>query len=896
MSVIDGLRHRMQVWAHRSTYERGIEDEMRFHLSLDAARQPGPDAVTSAWSAKRRFGNVTYMKEESRSAAGLAALDGVIQDARHLVRSLARSPGFAIAAVVTLALGIGTTTATLSIVDHVLFHSLPFREPDRLMMMLERDEHGGLRPPSFPTVADWKRDPDVQRAFDGMTFIRGDGVWVGTAPDRESVGGGFVGREFFPMLGARPVLGRTLNDDDQRPSAPPVVVLAYGLWQRRFGGDPSIVGRQIQLDSAPATVVGVMPAGAAYPTFAELWEPITRYRHQEILARRGLHADSRTMARRRIGVDSSAAIAMMRTVSARLAVAYPAEQARWSAAMIPLSQEIVAGDARPTLLMLAAASLLVLLLACSNVANLLFARMSTRVREISVRSALGASRTRLMRQLMTESTLLAVVGGMLGTAMAAITIRLARSLPTSRLPRADELALDGRVLAVAVGASLITAVVCGIWPALQATRPVNAQTLRSGTPGSGNSRSDARLRRVLVTLQFALALTLLVGAGLLLQSFRRASSVPVGFDPTGLVTTPIHPSQLKYGKPQDAAALYGRLLEAMRAVPGVTDVALIQHFPLGGAAITSSIDVDGQSSLDKSSNQVYYRTVSAGYLRTMKITLSEGHWFTDDDMRSPEGAFVVNAALAKRYWPGQTAIGKRVTVRRSSQARPDFGQPLAGSIVGVIDDVHQFGQDAPAEPEVYVPYTLEVWPWVSLVARTGGTSAASATIAALRRAVQSVDPALMEKGQGGDGNFGPVTALLSRNLEPRRFALSLTAVFAGCALVLAAVGLYGVVAYGVTQRTREMGVRKALGATDGMIAVLIVKESMWLTGIGILLGCAGAWGSAHLIRSLLFQTGPADPVAFASTIGVLTIVALVATYLPARRATRLDATIAMRGD
>lgn len=885
MSFIDGLRHRIAVLRQRGRYQRAIDDEIRFHLELDASHHAEADA-------RRRFGNVTYLREETRHAAGLDVLDGITQDTRHLVRSLRGAPGFAAVAIVTLALGIGATTAVLSVVDHVLVHSLPFRDAGRLMMMMERDERGGFRPPSAPTTEDWRRDPGVQRAFDGMAFVRGDGATFREGDESRRVLIGFVGPEFFSVLGARPLLGRLLTDDDHRDGAPPAVVIAHAFWQERLGGDRKVIGRRISLDSVPTTVVGVMPPGATYPGFASIWEPSSQYRHKEIMTRRGLHADSRTVARLRPGVDSARAVALMSVVSGQLAAAYPSEQAHWQPAMLPVRDELI-GGIRPMLLALAGAAAAVLLLACANVANLFLARVASRTRELAVRGALGASRARLVRQLLTESLLFAIGGGALGTALAAVAVSLARKLPSDRLPRVDELSVDSRVLIVAAVASLLTAVICGVWPAWRATRPSSGEALRAGALGSVGVRSESRVRRALVTVQFALALMLLVGAGLLLQSFRRAAAVEVGFDPRGLVTVTINPPPGTYQEPKDAAALYARLISAAHNVPGVLDAAFINHVPFGLAAILSPIQIDGRAANDTGSNQIFYRTVSDTYLRTMKMSLAAGRWFTDTDMRSPNGGVVINAAAAKFYWPGESAIGKRLTLRRSSQVRADFGQPLAGTVIGVVNDVHQTSQEAVPDREVYVPYTLETWPWGSLVVRTRD---GSRSIPKLRDAIAAVDARLIEKGSAGTERFSAVESVIASTLAPRKLALTLIGAFAACALVLAAIGLYGVVAYGITQRTRELGVRKALGATDAMIASLVFRESAILTGVGIVVGCAGAWEGARLIRDLLFQTNPADVSVYAPTVLVLVGIALVATYIPTRRATRLDPTIAMRGE
>ena len=386
---------------------------------------------------------------------------------------------------------------------------------------------------------------------------------------------------------------------------------------------------------------------------------------------------------------------------------------------------------------------------------------------------------------------------------------------------------------------------------------------------------------------------LLVGAGLLLQSFRRVAAVPLGFDPNGLVTVRIAPPQSRYGGPAQAAALYARLMDAIRVVPGVQDVGLVQHFPFTGSGIYTPIRIDGLATQDSASGEVLYRTASDTYLKTMKMSMVAGRWFSADDIRSPGGGFIVNETLAKRYWPGRSPVGQRVTIRRSSQGRSDFGQPLNGSIIGVVGDVRQTSQDAAPNPEIFVPYTLEVWPWVKLVVRTRDAARA---FPSLSRAILDVDPTLFVRNEPTAAGFTVVENSISQSLEQRRFAMGLVALFATCAVVLAAIGMYGVVAYGVAQRTREIGVRKALGATDRIVASLIVGESLRLAAGGVVVGCLGAWVGARLIRGMLYDTGPADPLPYVVTIAVLTLVSLLASYVPARRASRLDATIAIRGD
>ena len=893
MSFLDGLRHRVRVWTNQATYEQEMNDEVKHHLDLDARHQGRDDATGTAGAeraARRRFGNRTVYMEERRRAAGLHLLDGVALDARHLLRSLRQSPGFALVAVLTLAVGIGVTTAVVSIADHVLLRSLPFRDAGRLMMMMERDEHGGLRVPSYPTVADWARDVGVAQAFEGVSYVRGDGVTLRVGEENEIVGDGFVGPEFFPLLGARAQIGRVLVADDHRAGAA-VAVMSYRLWQRRFGGDQAIIGRTISVDSLPTTVVGVLPIGVVYPGFADLWQPISQYGFQEILQRRGFHADSRTLARLRPGVDSTRAAALMRTVGAQLAAAYPAEQAHWMPTMIPVRTEIV-GNVGPMLWTLSASAAAVLLLACANVASLLLARVTTRTRELALRISLGASRGRVVRQLLTESLIIATIGGIVGASLAIWTVSLSRSFLADQLPRMDELSVDWRVLLVAAGATMLTALVCGVWPAIRATKTRGTEVLRASALGSVGGRSESRLRRVLVTVQFALALVLLVSAGLLLQSFRRAAEVNVGFDPSGVLTLRIRPPAGAYATPEQAAALYTRLMDATKAVPGVVDAAFINHVPYGGASITSTLSIDGRQTLD-SSNQIFYRTVSSNYLRAMKMAMASGRWFDDDDIRSPGGSFVVNETMAKQYWPGGSAVGQRITVTRASQGRKDFGQPLSGMVVGVVADVHQTRQDVAPQPEVYVPYTLETWPWGTLIVRARDGSRA---IPSLTRAIRSVDSRLIADGTVGAKDFGLIQETIAKSLEPRVLSIKLIGAFAACALILASIGMYGVVAYTIAQRTREIGVRKALGATNASIVALILSESAIVVGVGALIGAAGAWGGASLIRGLLFNTGAADPGTYVIAIALLAAVALLATYVPARRAVALDPAIALRGE
>jgi putative ABC transport system permease protein len=822
-------------------------------------------------------------------------LDPIRQDLSYALRSLRRAPAFAAVAVLTLALGVGATTAIFSVVHGVLLRGLPYRDADRLAFVLERSPNGDQRLASYPTFKDWQaQSATFAGVVDGMAFIRGAAAMLHGRDGPERITGGFVTPGFFKLMGTAPLTGRTFLADEERLGANRTVVLSYELWQHRFGGDPSLVGKALDLDGAATTVIGVMPVGFAYPSWASFWQPIAAVELTDsALARRGVRVDSRVVARLHAADDSGRAVAGFRTVEARLAVEYPEESAHWTSVdLLPLRDEIL-GDIRPTLVALAGAVVLVLLLACANVANLFLVRAASRARELAVRSALGARRIRIAAQLFTESAVLGLGGGALGVLLAGAFVSAVRRAAAERLPRANEIGVDGSALLFALCVSVLAAVLVGVAPAIGATRANLVDRLRNGGRGSAGGARDTRIRAMLVVTQFAVALTLLIGAGLLIQSFRRVQAVPLGFEPDNLVAVGIEPPRHRYDEPAQAAALYDRLLDALRAVPGVTDVAAVNHIPLGGASVPTAIEVEGQQSDGKRSDQVLYRTASDGYLRTMRMRLARGRWFTRADMESRSAAFVINESMAKRYWPGGDAVGKRLTVHRASQVRPDFGKPVLGVVIGVVGDVRQFGKDAEATPELFVPYTLEVWPWTHLVVRVANPERA---IPALKRALLEVEPGLPLAGAGGFGGFRTVTSMLSDTESRRRFAASLLGAFAGVALLLAALGLYGVIAYGVAQRTREMGVRIALGASEKSILRLVIGEGVKLALAGAVVGVACALALGHSIRAMLFGTTAGDPATYVAMAAVLTAAALLASYLPAKRAARLDPTEAIRGE
>ncbi len=820
-------------------------------------------------------------------------LHGAVRDLRYAGRTVRRSPVFATIAIVTLALGVAGTTAAFSVVDPVLLRGLPYHAPDRLRTVFEERDDGGLRLPSFPTFRDWKSQLGTPGApIEDVAFVRGDALSIADRdgePQRTLVG--YVTPGFFSFMGTRPLLGRTFGTDEERTGGPRVAVISYDLFMDRFGGNRGVLGTAVDMDSVPTTIIGVMPRGFAYPNFGgnywapvRLWEPIAAFAatHPDVLTRRGLHVDSRTLVRLRPGVDSARAVGAMRVVQQRLAGEYPADQADWTSVGLQSMSTELFGSLPRSLLLVSGAIGLVLLLACANVANLFLVRGSARAHELAVRVALGAGRRRLVRQLFAESLLLALAAGALGTALAAAVVGYARHSLGALLPFGDRMAVDGRALLFALGASVLTAVIVGLLPALHATRSPAMQRIRGGGASGAGERHERRARNLLVSLQFALALTLLVGCGLLIQSFRRLASVPMGYDADGLVEFTVAPQSHQYDSPQAAAQLYARILAAVDAVPGVQSSAAA-----GGALLSTPVQKAGVPADGQPLPDALYHLVSADYLRTMRTPMLAGRWFSDADMRAASG-LVISDRLANLLWPGRSPLGETITVRRQSQARADFGQPITLPVIGVVADVHEFGPASNAAPEVYLPYTLEVWPWMSFRVRAPDPGRLLKPITA---AIRVVDPAIQFRGQPSVAQSG-AAAIDAQT----RFVTAVLTGFAFGALLLSAVGLYGIVAYGVSQRTREIGIRIALGASSANVMGLVLRDGVTFVMLGAAVGLGGALAATRLLRALLFQTSATDPTTFIAVTVALAVVALVATYLPARRAARTDPTIAIRAE
>ncbi|MGH7653673.1 MAG: ADOP family duplicated permease [Gemmatimonadaceae bacterium] len=816
----------------------------------------------------------------------MTLLADLATDLRYALRAMRRAPAYAVAATLTLAVGIGAMTGVASVVDAVLFRALPYRDANSLAAIIERTDKGSQRTPSYPAYKDYLAA--VGGPVAGLSYGHGTAVPFQTRDGLVRVVAYWVTPGFFPLMGTAAETGRTFSAADEAAGAPAVAVVSHGFWRRYLGGDPGAVGRTVDVDSVATTIVGVMPAEFDYPDGTQLWIPISQVEtHWEPLLSREVHADSRTIVRLRSPRDSAAAAAGLGVVAARLAAEYPESSAHWTGVEFwPMWNQVV-GNISSTLYALGGAAALVLLLACANVATLALIRGSVRGREIAVRAALGASRARIARVLCAEVAVIAIAGGVLGTALAAGIVRAVRQGMGPRLPRSAQLAVDARMFAIGIAIALIAMLLVSIAPALRSSRFSLAGRLQ-GNRDSGAGLRDSKLRAGLVAAQVALAVTLLVGAGLLLQSFHRLYVTPDDYDTQHIASAPIFPPSPTYDRPADAAALYARLRDAVAKIPGVDGVAIVNHI---GGRLPTRVDIPGRPVDSSPKSTAYYVTASSEYASVMRFRIMRGRWFTDADMRAPDASgFVINETMAKHFFPDADPVGHVITVHRTSQGRADIGQPISGPIIGVMADVHWYGAENRVEDEVYVPYTREVWPWVNIVAHAKNPAAIAP---AMHKAILSVEPRIPLGTQySGDGIEIP----RARTFDQRELTLSIVGAFAGAALLLAAIGLYGVVAYGVTQRTRELGIRTALGATRHDVAKLVLVGVGKLVVVGLVAGLAGGFAATRLIRAMLFQTAPGDPATLAIVSVTMTLVAFAAAWGPARKAMSVEPTEALRAE
>jgi putative ABC transport system permease protein len=811
-------------------------------------------------------------------------MESFIQDLRYAVRTLLAKPGFTLVATMTLALGIGANTAIFSVVNGVLLKPLPYREPDRLVQFWETNPAKGWTQANVAPANyfDWQ---DQSTSFEEMAAYMGSDTKAEGLSDLQLTGDGeperikglYVTGNIFSVLGAQPAMGRTLVEEETWLGKHRVVVISSGLWKRRFGSDPNIVGKTISLNGRDLEIVGVMPEGFYLPSAdVELWLPMGWERPQMAMLRRPHFL--RAIGRLNAGVTIAQAQEEMNGIAGRLEERYPQINRQMGVGVGPLHEWLV-GDTRPALLTFLAAVGFVLLIACANVANLMLVRAAGRSREIAIRAALGAGRRRIVRQLLIESLLLGVVGGGFGLLVALWGKSLLLAINPGNIPRLDQVGLDAKVMTFTAAITVLTSIAFGLVPALQSSRLDLISTLKSGGEKGAVGPHRGRSGNALVVAEIALSFVLVIGAGLMLKSFVRLQQVDPGFQRDHLLTMNLSLPGVRYGDDQKVTAFYERLQDRLRSIGGVKSVGTTTTLALKGYRWTSDFTIEGRSP-DDFGREVRHKEISADYFETMGIPLVKGRFFNASDREGAAPVVIINSALARQYFAQSEPVGARVKFERP------WEDGMWRTIVGVIRDEKQDSLRAEPKPEFYQPVLQNAQSNMAVVVRTEGDPAAM--VGAIRNEVRTLDAGLATYDiQTGE-------SLVEQSLERDRFAMVLLAVFAGIAMLLAAVGIYGVMSYAVSQRTHEMGVRVALGARSRDVAALILGGGLKLAVAGVALGLVAAYGVTRLIGSLLFNVSATDPSTFVLVAGVLIAVTLAACYVPARRSSRVDPMVALK--
>ena len=804
----------------------------------------------------------------------------MINDLRYALRMLLKTPAFTVIAAVTLALGIGANSAIFSVVDTVLLRPLPFKNPGELVMIYgtSAQEPESRQTVSFPNFYDWR---DQSQSFTSMAAYTGAGTVLNSGGEAQEIEGVAVAGDIFTTLGVAPMLGRGFTPEETKVSGPRVVVLSHGLWQRAFASDKNIVGRDITMSGRSHTVIGVMPPGWKFPVNVESSEYISAL--EPLVAPNVTQRGSsflRIVGRMKPGVTMQRAEAELRTIANRLAQQYPDANTGRSVALVPMLEDIV-GDVRPALLILLGAVALVLLIACANVANLLLARAAARSREIGIRTALGASRTLIIRQLLAESFLLALIGGAGGLLLAWWGVDLLRAFGPRDVPRLTEIHINVAVCAFTSVLAVVSTLVFGLVPALQVSRPNVTDALQQGAKGSTGGAHSQRVRAALVVSQVALSLLLLAGAGLLIKSFLNLRGTNLGFDPNRLFVLDQVIPRTKYSEPDPQRRFFEQLLPKLAALPGVESVAGANPFPLSGNDNARSFRMARDPERGPGTHpDASHVVVFPRYFHTMKVPLRAGRDFDGRDVAGAQRVAIVNEAFVRRHLPSVNPIGEQILLDAPGGAE-------ALEIVGVVGDAKQTAIGIETIPEMYQPFQQVPNRRVWLAFRAASANPAGLQTA-VRRIVHEMDADVYV------GNMEPMSAFVGQQLAQPRFNMMLLGVFAGVAMILAAIGIYGVIAYSVAQRTREIGIRMALGAQKTDMLAMILRQSLTLVVIGLTIGLIASFAGTRLLKSLLFGVGAADIVTYAFVVAVLGGAAFLASWIPARRAMRVDPMVALR--
>jgi putative ABC transport system permease protein len=878
--MLNKLRLRLRALFFRSKMEEDLDEEVRFHLEREIqeniARGMSPEEARFA--ALRSFGGVERVKEESRDERGIRLMEEFWQDLRYGARMLLKNPGFTSIAVLTLALGIGANTAIFSVVYALLLRPLPYHEPDRLALLTNKTSHGrsGI---SYPNFSDWR---ERAQSFEGMTAVREASFNLTGVDKPVQLRGRMVNWNFFRLLGIQPQLGRMFAAEDDRYGAARMVIISHGLWQERFGGEASAIGRKLRLSGELYEVIGVLPPGFEYFSPVDLYTPIElELKPNTGMTDRGTSIGGmNAIARLMPGVTLAQANSEMAALAAQVEREHPTINAGRSAQAEPL-QAVMTGGVRQTLWALLGAVGFILLIACVNVANLTLVRAAERQKEMALRLALGAGRGRIIKQLLSESLLIALSGGAVGVLLGKWMLDGLLALAPDNIPLLNRAGLSNTVLFFTLGVSVLTSLLCGSLPALHASRADLQSALKEGGRSSAGARRDLT-RKTLLVVEVSLALALLIGAGLLVRSMARALGVELGFNPDRLLTMQLMASDSDYNAAR-LRILFNECLARVSALPGIESAAITHALPIDGSQWDTVVHA-----ADKPVPQpgefpgTEFTPVSANYFEAMNIRLLQGRWFNSADTANSPTVAVINETLARRIWPGEDPLGKRL--RRGI---PEMYSPWL-EVVGVVADVKSYGVESETPLQTYVPFAQSPPSNFWLVARTTGEPLQAAS--SVERAIHSIDKDLPVS------SVRSMDQLLDNSLTARRLTLVLIGSFAALALLLAAIGVYGVVSYSVRQRTHEIGVRMALGAQRRDVLRLILAQGARLALLGIAIGWGTALTLTRWMEALLFETRPTDSMTFTVTAALLALVALFACYLPARRATKVDPLLALRGE
>ncbi|MBA3881580.1 MAG: ABC transporter permease [Chthoniobacterales bacterium] len=862
---------------HKQQIDRELTEEVSSYVEMltEEKMKNGMNEQDARRAALVEVGGVEQVKEEVRASRSGSGLESFVMDLRYGMRSLLKKPGFTITAVVALALGIGANTAIFSVINGVLLRSLSYANPDTIVMVWERGatERNARNVVSPANYLDWQKQ---SMSFDQMAATVEQRVnLTGGRGEPEEIKAQFVSQGFFPALGEQPMLGRSFLAEEDTVGKELVIILSHELWQTRFGSDPAVIGKQATISGRQRTIVGVMPPGFHFlDNQVRAWMPMALDPAIDYRGKSGRYL--KVVARLKPGVTVQQAQGELTGIAKQLEQTHVKFNTGWSVNVVPMHEQVV-GEIRPILIVLLAAVAFVLLIACANVANLLLSRAASRQRELALRAALGASRGRLVRQMLTESVLLALMGGLVGVLLAYWGIQLLIGFGPDNIPRLGEITIDPRVLGFTFGISLLTGGLFGLIPALQASRPDLNDALKEGSRGSTGGRSRT-LRNVFVITEVALALVLLIGAGLMIRSFVRLQSVETGFNPENVLTMRLQLPRKNYGEPHQILDFFKRAEERIAALPGVQVVGAISYLPLTGPAARDGFKVVGRPEPAPGQEPgVEVRVITPGYFQAMGIPLIKGRLLDERDGKDSR-LLLINETMAKKYFPNEDPVGKQIIVT--------WSDGVVDEIVGIVGDIREGALNKEPETAIYWPHPREPYSGMALVVRAAGDAARLSTV--VPKEIRAIDP------EQPVADLRTMKQVVAKSIARPRFNTVLLAIFAGVALVLASVGLYGVMNYSATQRTHEVGIRMALGAMRADIMRLVVGNGMLLTLIGIGIGVAASVGLTRLMQSFLFGIGTTDALTFIAVSALLIAVALVANYIPARKATRVNPVIALR--